>query len=139
VILADIRPLRVSADYRRLWFGFTVSQLGQQMTTIAVAIQVYALTRSNFAVGLLGLVVLGPMVVGGLYGGAIADVMDRKLLAIAASSGLAATSLLLAIQAYADWRSSASSMRWSRCRGSSSRSTTPPGTRCSRGYCPPST
>jgi MFS family permease len=105
VILADIEPLRVSADYRRLWFGFTVSQLGQQMTTIAVAIQVYALTRSNFAVGLLGLVVLVPMVVGGLYGGAIADVMDRKLLAIAASSGLAATSLILAIQAYADWRS----------------------------------
>lgn len=104
MILADIRPLRASADYRRLWFGITVSQLGQQMTSVAVAIQVYALTESNFAVGLVGLVILGPMIVGGLYGGAIADAVDRRLLAIAASSGLAATSLVLAIQAYTDVR-----------------------------------
>jgi MFS family permease len=103
VILADIKPLRVSPPYRRLWSGLTVSQLGQQMTAIAVAVQVYALTRSNFSVGLLGLVALVPMVVGGLYGGAIADVVDRKRLAIAASTGLAAASLVLAIQAYAGW------------------------------------
>lgn len=103
MILADIKPLRVSPPYRRLWSGLTVSQLGQQMTAVAVAVQVYALTRSNFAVGLLGLVALAPMVVGGLYGGAIADVVDRKRLAIAASTGLAAASLVLAIQAYAGW------------------------------------
>ncbi len=104
MILADVRPLRVSPHYRRLWFGLTVSQLGQQMTGIAVAIQVYAMTESNFAVGLLGLVVLVPMVIGGLYGGAVADAVDRKLLAIAASAGWTAASLVLAIQWYAGWR-----------------------------------
>ena len=47
-VVTDIRPLQASADFRRLWLGTTVSQLGQQMTTVAVALQVYKLTQSSF-------------------------------------------------------------------------------------------
>ena len=98
-VVTDIRPLRQSADYRRLWFGLTVSQLGQQMTTVAIAIQVYALTGSSFAVGLVGLFGLFPLIAFGLYGGAIADAMDRRRLALIASTGLWLMSLALLVLA----------------------------------------
>ena len=98
-MLTDIRPLRVSPAYRRLFFGNAIGQLGQQMTNVAVAIQVYALTESSFYVGLVGLFGLGPLVAFGLYGGAIADAMDRRTLALFASAGLWGVSALLALQA----------------------------------------
>lgn len=98
-LLTDVAPLRASADYRRLWFGTSVSQLGQQMTAVALAIQVYAITRSSFAVGVVGICAFVPLVVFGLYGGAIADSMDRRRLALVASSGLWLLSLVLAVQA----------------------------------------
>ena len=90
-LLTDIRPLRLSRDYRRLWFGNTVSQLGQQMTQVTIAIQVYALTHSTFAVGVVGIFALVPLVGFGLYGGAFADAFDRRKLALVASLGLWAT------------------------------------------------
>ena len=101
-ILTDIRPLQVSAPYRRLFFGNTIAQLGQQMTNVAVAVQVYQLTGSSFYVGLVGAFGLGPLVVLGLYGGAIAAAIDRRSLALMASAGLWAVSLLFALQAYLD-------------------------------------
>jgi MFS family permease len=101
-ILTDVRPLKVSAPYRRLFFGNTIAQLGQQMTNVAVAVQVYQLTGSSFYVGLVGAFGLGPLVVLGLYGGAIADAIDRRTLALMASAGLWAVSVLFALQAYLD-------------------------------------
>ncbi len=101
-LVTDIRPLQVSAPYRRLFFGNSVAQLGQQMTNVAVAIQVYALTGSTFYVGLVGVFGLGPLVVLGLYGGAIADAMDRRTLALLASAGLWVVSVGLAAQAFLD-------------------------------------
>ena len=98
-LLTDIRPLQVSPAYRRLFFGNAIGQLGQQMTNVAVAIQVYALTESSFYVGLVGLFSLAPLVAFGLYGGAIADAMDRRTLALLASAGLWGISVLLAVQA----------------------------------------
>jgi len=100
-VVTDVRPLQVSAPYRRLFFGNTVAQLGQQMSTVAVAIQVYALTHSSFYVGLVGIFALVPLVVLGLYGGAIADAVDRRTLALVASAGLWAVSIALAVQAFA--------------------------------------
>ncbi|MFI1523005.1 MFS transporter [Kitasatospora cineracea] len=102
---ADLTPLRHSPDYRRLWFGQTVSSIGQQMTTLAVGIQVYALTGSTFLTGLVGICSLVPLVVFGLYGGAIADRVDRRRLGLVGSGGLAAVSALLAAQALLDLRS----------------------------------
>lgn len=98
-LLTDIRPLQSSADYRRLWVGNTVSQLGQQMTAVTIAIQVWALTHSTFAVGLVGLFALGPLIAFGLYGGAVADAMDRRMVALVASAGLWVMSLALVWQA----------------------------------------
>ncbi len=100
-VVTDVRPLQVSAPYRRLFFGNTVAQLGQQMSNVAVAIQVYALTHSSFYVGLVGIFALVPLVGLGLYGGAIADAVDRRSLALVASAGLWAVSIALAVQAFA--------------------------------------
>ena len=99
-VLTDIRPLQVSPPYRRLFVGNTVAQLGQQMTNVAVAIQVYAITGSSFYVGLVGVFALVPLVGLGLYGGAIADAVDRRTLALVASVGLWAVSVALAAQAF---------------------------------------
>ena len=103
-LLTDVRPLQVSLDYRRLWFGNTVSQLGQQMTQVTIAIQVYALTHSTFAVGVVGIFALVPLVGFGLYGGAFADAFDRRKLALVASLGLWALSFVLVAQAVLDLR-----------------------------------
>lgn len=98
-VLADVTPLRTSPHYRRVWFGQTVSSIGQQMTAVAVSVQVYALTGSSFATGLVGLFSLVPLVVFGLYGGAVADSVDRRRLGLVGAAGLAAVSAVLAAQA----------------------------------------
>ncbi|MGI8577413.1 MAG: MFS transporter [Nocardioidaceae bacterium] len=104
-VLTDVRPLQVSLDYRRLWLGSTVSQLGQQMTAVTIAIQVYALTHSTFSVGLVGLFSLFPLITFGLYGGAFADAVDRRKLALVSSAGLWILSLTLVTQAALDLKS----------------------------------
>nr|WP_042457743.1 MFS transporter [Streptacidiphilus jiangxiensis] len=97
--LADITPLREHPHYRRLWFGQAVSGIGQQMTALAVSVQVYALTHSALATGLIGLCSLLPLVAFGLYGGAIADRVDRRRLGLLGASGAAVLSVVLAVQA----------------------------------------
>ncbi|MFF8918231.1 MFS transporter [Streptomyces sp. NPDC015032] len=86
-IFADLTPLRTSPDYRRLWFGNTVSWIGQGMTALAVSLQVYDITGSAFSVGLIGFCSFLPLVVFGLYGGAVADTIDRRKLGLASSAG----------------------------------------------------
>ncbi|MFE5629234.1 MFS transporter [Streptomyces sp. NPDC056463] len=100
-VFADLTPLRTSAHYRRLWFGNTVSWVGQGMTALAVSLQVYDITRSPFSVGLVGLFSLVPLVVFGLYGGAIADTVDRRRLGLASATGSAVLSAALATAAFA--------------------------------------
>jgi MFS family permease len=100
-VLTDVTPLKASHDYRRLWVGTTVSQLGQQMTAVTIAIQVYAITNSTFSVGLVGLFALVPLITFGLYGGAFADAMDRRKLALWSSMGLWVLSIALVAQAAA--------------------------------------
>ncbi|WP_030210886.1 MFS transporter [Streptomyces bikiniensis] len=100
-LLADLTPLRTSADYRRLWFGNTVSWVGQGMTALAISLQVYDITGSPFSVGLVGLFSLVPLVAFGLYGGAVADTVDRRKLGLASAAGSAALSVALAGAAFA--------------------------------------
>ncbi|WP_425583845.1 MFS transporter [Streptomyces rectiviolaceus] len=100
-ILADLTPLRTSVDYRRLWAGNTISWIGQAMTALAVSLQVYDITHSSFSVGLVGLFSLVPLVVFGLYGGAIADTVDRRKLGLYSSLGSCGLSLALAAGAFA--------------------------------------
>ncbi|MGW6704234.1 MFS transporter [Streptomyces sp. NPDC054956] len=102
-IFADLTPLKTSPDYRRLWIGGTISWLGQAMTALAISLQVYEITRSSFSVGLVGLCSLVPLVAFGLYGGAIADTVDRRKLGLYSSLGLAALSIALAGAALLDY------------------------------------
>ena len=83
-LLLDLTPLRVNVEYRRLYAGFTLSNVGSQMAVVAIGLQVYDLTGSTAAVGLVGLFALVPLVVMGLYGGSLADHHDRRVVALAA-------------------------------------------------------
>lgn len=103
--VSDISPLRESPAYRRLFAGQAVSLIGSQMTQVAVPLQVYAITRSSLDVGLASLAALIPLVVFGLYGGAIADAVDRRKLLSVTSVGLMVVSAALFAQAVAGLRS----------------------------------
>lgn len=97
----DTRPLAVPA-YRRLLVGQGTSFVGSMLTQVAVPVQVYALTHSSFYVGLVGLAGLVPIVVFGLYGGAIADAVDRRVLYLLASLGSWLVTLALLAQTLLD-------------------------------------
>lgn len=76
----DASPLRLYRDYRLLFFGQLVSTLGTMISYVAVPYQVYQLTKSSFYVGLLGAVQVVPILLLGLWGGSLADRMDRRKL-----------------------------------------------------------
>ena len=95
---ADTTPLR-TPDFRRLWLTGIVTVIGANLTIFAVPVQLYALTQSSAYVGLSGVFALVPLIVFGLWGGAWADAMDRRVLLIIASVGLAVASVLLWVQA----------------------------------------
>jgi len=97
-LFADTTPLR-TPDFRRLWLTGVVTVIGANLTIFAVPVQLYALTQSSAYVGLSGVFALVPLVVFGLWGGAWADAMDRRVLLIIASVGLAVASVLLWVQA----------------------------------------
>ncbi|WP_237742636.1 MFS transporter [Actinopolymorpha alba] len=103
-IVVDTRPLRIPA-YRRLWSSTIVTAVGSQLTAVAVPKQIYDLTGSSAYVGLSGLVALVPLVIFALWGGAIADAVDRRKLLLVTNSGIAVTSVLLWAQAATGQRS----------------------------------
>jgi MFS family permease len=100
-LVADLRPLRGSAAFRRLWTGSTLSSIGSQMTSFAVVLQIYTVTHSSVAVGGVGLAIAVPGILVGLASGSIIDTLDRRRLVLVATSGLAAVSTLFAVQAFA--------------------------------------
>jgi hypothetical protein len=81
-LLSDVTPLRESGQYRLLYAGELFAFLGSQLTVVAVPLQVYLLTRSSLAVGLVGLAQLGPLLVCSLLGGAVVDAVDRRVLLV---------------------------------------------------------
>lgn len=95
----DVTPLRESRDFRIVWASGLVTYLGSMITYVALPFQVAELTGSYLAVGLIGLAELVPLVLFGLYGGTLADRVDRRtvVLLTEAASGL----LLLALLANA--------------------------------------
>ncbi len=99
--LLDLSPVRESRGFRNLVIGDGISVVGTQVTAVAVPLQVYAETRSAAAVGLVGLVGLVPLVVLGLYGGAVADAVDRRRLVLATTTCQVVLSAVLAAQAFA--------------------------------------
>ena len=99
-LLVDITPLRESRDFRLLYAGQLITATGTQLTAVAAPVQVYQLTESSLAVGLLGLSQLVPLIIGSLFGGALADAHDRRKLLLLSQSLLALTSLGLVLNAF---------------------------------------
>ena len=99
-LLADITPLRESSAFRRLYIGSALSAIGTQLTIVAVSLQIYSLTQSTLSVGLLSLFALVPLVVAGLYGGAVADAQDRRKVALYSGFALWGTTIAIAAQAW---------------------------------------
>jgi len=100
-IAVDVSPLRASRDFRLLYLGTAVGQLGSTFTTVAVPFQLYELTGSTLAIGLFGAVTFVPLLVLNIVGGAIADKVERRrwmvgcqLLGLVGTAGLTANSLL---------------------------------------------
>jgi MFS family permease len=97
-VAIDVRPLRHPA-YRRIFVGNAASYFGTQFTAVAVPVQMYAMTHSSLWVGYLGIAGLVPLLVFALWGGALADVLDRRRLLFGSSVLMWTVTLALLAQA----------------------------------------
>jgi MFS family permease len=95
----DLTPLRVSKQYRRLYIAGFITALGSQATYVAVPFQLRLLTHSPLDVGSLGLAELLPLVVFGLYGGVLADRLNRRRLIISMEQVLMISTAVLLVNA----------------------------------------
>ncbi len=98
--LIDLRPLTTSPAFARLWIGSTLAGLGGQLTVVAVMLHVFELTQSTFAVSMIAVAGLLPMVAAGLYGGMLADAFDRRTVALLSAVVTFASTALLATLAW---------------------------------------
>jgi MFS family permease len=100
-LLTDVTPLREHPAFRRLWLGTMLSRTGSAMTSFAVTLQVYDLTRSPAAVGGLGVAMFLPLLLITLPGGTLADRVDRRRLVLAVTVGqIALSAVLFALAAF---------------------------------------
>lgn len=95
-MLIKVTPLVDHTDFRRLFIGQGVSQLGSVVTYVALPYQVFELTHSSFAVGLVGVLELLPTVVFGLLGGVLADRLNRRRILLWTEVGLVLVAALMA-------------------------------------------
>ncbi|MER6395022.1 MFS transporter [Kitasatospora sp. NPDC001603] len=95
----DLAPWHSSRDFRLLWLSGCITSLGSFLTYVAVPMQIKDLTGSSFAVGLVGAFELVPLIVFGLWGGALADALDRRKLVLFSEAGLGLLTGLLLINA----------------------------------------
>ncbi|MBT2494399.1 MFS transporter [Microbacterium sp. ISL-59] len=97
-LLIDLTPLKTSPAFARMWIGSTLSGIGGQLTIVTVMLHVFVLTESTFAVSMIAVAGLIPMILAGLYGGMLADAFDRRRVAlIAATITFASTAMLAAL------------------------------------------
>src|ERR1700733_7496826 len=95
----DLSPLRGAADFRWLLCSRTVTLLGTEASAVALLVQARQLTGSTLAVGLLGVAELVPLIAFGLYGGVLADRLDRGMLLRWGEAGLGVLAALLLLNA----------------------------------------
>ncbi|MEV4194880.1 MFS transporter [Streptomyces toxytricini] len=98
-LLPDLAPWRSSRDFRTLFFQGAITFFTSFMAMIALPLQIKHLTDSPLAVGAMGAVELVPLVVFGLYGGALADSLDRRRLILLSEAGLGVLALILLVNA----------------------------------------
>lgn len=98
-VLPDRAPFRESRDFRMLFTSGLITYLGSIMTYVALPFQIKELTGSFVAVGVLGIVQIVPLIVFGLWGGALADRMDRRTMVLVTESGSTVCAALLLVNA----------------------------------------
>jgi MFS family permease len=101
-IAMDISPLRKYPDFRRLWTSGLISYFGSMITYVALPFQIKELTNSYIAVGLIGAVELIPLIIFGLYGGVLADKVDRRKMILYTEIALALMTFSLFINSQLD-------------------------------------
>src|SRR5215208_2271448 len=92
-------------DFRLLWLGQLVSGTGSQMQLVAINWHVYILTKSPFALGLVGLVRVVPIVLCSLVGGVVADAVNRKRLMMVTQALMLLSAAILAVYTAAGFES----------------------------------
>lgn len=98
--LIDLRPFRASPAFTRMWIGSTLAGLGGQLTIVAIMLQMYDITGSTFAVSMIAVAGLVPMIVAGVYGGMLADAFDRRTVALLAAAVTFGSTAVLAVLAW---------------------------------------
>ncbi len=96
-LIVDTGPLRRHRDFRLIWTGQVISNIGRQITLVALPYQLYVLTGSPLAIGGLAIVQLIPLLTLSLWGGAVADAVDRRRLLLLTQTGLLFCSTALAL------------------------------------------
>lgn len=96
----DLTPLKISRDYRLLFFGQLVSFFGSMMSFVVVPIQMFQLTESNLMVGLIGLAEFVPMFTLAFIGGALADAVDRRKMLRLTEIGQTIVTAILLVNAF---------------------------------------
>lgn len=99
----DLSPFAASPAFARMWIGSTLAGLGGQLTIVALMLQMYELTESTFAVAMIAVAGLVPMIIAGLYGGMLADAFDRRRIALIAATVTFASTVLLAVLTWGQW------------------------------------
>jgi MFS family permease len=95
----DLGPLKRNRDFRYVYTGQFLSFFGTMMSLVALPYQIYQITHSTLAVGLLGVIQLAPLLIAAFIGGALADVLDRRKLLVRAECGMAIGCLGLVLNA----------------------------------------
>ncbi|MEU1159221.1 MFS transporter, partial [Streptomyces sp. NPDC005918] len=98
-ILPDLSPWRSTRDFRLLWVQGLVTYFGSFMAMVALPLQIKDLTDSPVAVGAMGAVELVPLIVFGLYGGALADAVDRRKVILLTEAALGVLAVILLVNA----------------------------------------
>lgn len=100
--LVDLRPLGASIPFRRLWLGSVVAGFGGQLAVVAVLFQIWQETGNPLWTGMIGLVSAAAMTLGGLVGGTLADLHDRRSVLCWTTLGQLLAALGLTAQAAAE-------------------------------------
>lgn len=96
----DLAPLKKYKDFRNLWASGLISYLGSMITYVAIPFQIKNMTHSYIAVGISGAIELTPLIIFGLYGGVLADAVDRKKMLWATEAGLMTLTTLLLVNSF---------------------------------------